>query len=146
MKLVGTLLLAVMLGSGSLVQGTTLQGERIEIKGANDAGVTADYYLRTYGVPLLGSAVGVVGLAAVPTIGLIGGGAITTAGLGIIFWPNIVSTAATNASAATLEARPLGVGVSSWLAWVHSLLVIGSTAGLVHASRRVVQRYKEVYS
>lgn len=75
-------------------------GNVVDLPAANDFGKTIDYYIRTYGVQILGT---VVGIGSATQFGKFPGAA--TAGMGggvaMIFWPSIMGSGQTQAQAFT---------------------------------------------
>lgn len=137
--LVGLLLWS--LGSPGMVQATTLEGQRLDIKGADDAGVTTEHYLRVIGVRILGTVVGLAGLGSVPMMGLLAGGSTAAAGVGIAFLPNIVASNADHASAATsLVGMATQAPLSAWLMWSQSIMTTAGLAAFGKVGWSVIRR------
>lgn len=87
-------------------------GSVVDFKAANDLGQTFDYYIRNYGVQILGSVVGIgsatqLGSRPGPAAGGIAGGVV------MLFWPSIMGSGSAQANAS----------VSHFLAWSPRLLV-----------------------
>lgn len=123
-RLLGGVLLALVVlgGSGGPGLAKTIPGEKQDIEGLDNAGATADHYIRNLAIQLLGIGTMITGgamLGASPITGVL----TASGGLGIIFVPNIISSGAQQAQGATSLAftAPGSVWVP-WLASVHSVL------------------------
>lgn len=75
-------------------------GNVVDLQAANDFGKTLDFYIRTYGVQILGTVIGVGSLSQMGKFpGAAAGG--VAGGVGMIFWPSIMGSGQTQAQAFT---------------------------------------------
>ena len=130
MAIVGVLVLNAVAVPGVMANALRGNGTVIPLTGVDDGGKTADYYLRTWGVPLLGTGIGLTGMAMLssyPVTGILG----IVGGVGTAFWPSVMGSTQDQAAAATLGALATQMPPSLWMGWLWSAMAQAAPMALV---------------
>jgi hypothetical protein len=109
-------------------------GTPVNLPGAENAAATADHFLRDIVIRLLGGVTMVGGLASLSRN--VGAGlTVAGGGLGMIFVPNVISSGADTAAAATSLAVVIQTPLAVWMQWggtvfAEAMVFLGTLVGV----------------